>query len=89
MALSLFIVRSHIDLIQPTTMFDRMRKMHATSHVDDPAERPTPEELAALPSARIERFELAEPSLDDIFISVVQNKTGEAQENPPAQEKAA
>ncbi len=28
--------------------------------------------LAALPSARVERFELAEPSLDDIFISVVQ-----------------
>jgi ABC-2 type transport system ATP-binding protein len=46
-------------------------------------------QLAALPSARIERFELAEPSLDDIFIAVVQNKTGEARDDTPAQDKAA
>jgi ABC-2 type transport system ATP-binding protein len=32
--------------------------------------------IAALPAAQIERYELAEPSLDDIFIRVVQ-KTGE------------
>lgn len=31
--------------------------------------------LAARPNVKIERFELAEPSLDDIFINVVQNKT--------------
>ncbi len=31
--------------------------------------------LAARPNVKVERFELAEPSLDDIFINVVQNKT--------------
>jgi ABC-2 type transport system ATP-binding protein len=31
--------------------------------------------LAARPNMKIERFELAEPSLDDIFINVVQNGT--------------
>lgn len=30
--------------------------------------------LVASPGVKIERFELAEPSLDDIFVSVVQNK---------------
>ena len=28
-------LHEHIDLIQPTTMFDNMRKMHATFHVNE------------------------------------------------------
>ncbi len=44
-------LHDHIDLIQPTTMFDNMRKMHATSHVNkvDPSSKLTAAELAALP----------------------------------------
>ncbi|TDL27656.1 subtilisin-like protein [Rickenella mellea] len=29
-------LHSHIDIVQPTTMFDRMRKMQVTSHVNPP-----------------------------------------------------
>ena len=44
-------LHEHIDLIQPTTMFDNMRKMHATSHVNkvDPSSKLSAAELAALP----------------------------------------
>ena len=37
--------------------------------------------LAAREDVRIERFELAEPSLDDIFINVVQNGAAKLEEN--------
>lgn len=35
-------LHSHIDLIQPTTMFDNMHKMHATFH-KDPSTAPVPQ----------------------------------------------
>ncbi|KAH8117638.1 subtilisin-like protein [Phellopilus nigrolimitatus] len=38
-------LHAHIDLVQPTTMFDNMRKMHATSHVNEPTS------MAASPEA--------------------------------------
>jgi len=37
--------------------------------------------LAQLENVRIERFEIAEPSLDDIFVSVVQGSQGHAEVN--------
>lgn len=44
-------LHDHIDMIQPTTMFDNMRKMHATSHVnkEGSTSKLTAAELAALP----------------------------------------
>ena len=37
--------------------------------------------LAQLENVRIERFEIAEPSLDDIFVSIVQGNQGQAEVN--------
>jgi ABC-2 type transport system ATP-binding protein len=37
--------------------------------------------LAQLDNIRIERFEIAEPSLDDIFVSIVQGNQGQAEVN--------
>ncbi|KAI5119526.1 hypothetical protein M0805_002548 [Coniferiporia weirii] len=34
-------LHAHIDLVQPTTMFDNMRKMHATFHLDGPVTQNT------------------------------------------------